>query len=105
LLEHIPDDRAAMREMVRLLRPGGLALLSVPINASRQSTYENPSLTGQSERFAHFSAHDHLRYYGLDFAERLTGAGFTVDTFRVSPEEEVKYGLLRNEWIYIARRD
>lgn len=104
VLEHIPDDRAAMRELFRLLKPGGLALLTVPINATRSATYENPAISAPAERWAHFSAHDHVRYYGLDFADRLTEAGFQVDTFRVSPEDEVKYGLLRDEWIYVARK-
>jgi len=104
VLEHIPDDRAAMRELFRLLKPGGIALLSVPINATRQSTYENPRIIGEPERWAHFSAGDHVRYYGLDFADRLTEAGFQVDTFRVPPGDEVKYGLLRDEWIYLARK-
>jgi 2-polyprenyl-3-methyl-5-hydroxy-6-metoxy-1,4-benzoquinol methylase len=103
VLEHIPDDRAAMRELHRLLKPGGLALLTVPINATRP-TYEDPSVTGAAARWAHFSAHDHVRYYGLDFADRLAEAGFQVETFRVSPEEEVRYGLLRDEWITIARK-
>jgi SAM-dependent methyltransferase len=104
VLEHIHDDRRAMHELFRLLRPGGLALLTVPINPSRPQTYENAAATTPSERWAHFSAHDHRRYYGLDFADRLKEAGFTVDTFRMSPEEEVRYGLLRDEWLYIARR-
>jgi len=97
------DDRAAMREMFRLLKPGGVALLSVPINPTRP-TYENPAITGKAERRAHFSAHDHLRYYGTDFADRLSGVGFAVETFRMPQEQEVRYGLLRDEWIYIARK-
>ena len=104
VLEHIPNDRAALAELFRLLKPGGIALLSVPVNATRQHTYENPAIVSQVERWAHFSAHDHVRYYGLDFADRLREVGFTVETFRVSPEEEVRYALLRDEWIYIARK-
>ena len=104
VLEHIPDDRAAMRELHRLLKPGGTALLTVPINATRQATYENPAIQTPADRWAHFSAHDHLRYYGMDFAERLTEAGFQVETFRMPPEDEVRHGLLRDEWITIARK-
>jgi hypothetical protein len=103
VLEHIPDDRAALRELHRLLKPDGFALLTVPINATRP-TYENPAITTEPERWAHFSAHDHLRYYGLDFADRLADAGFNVETFRLSPAEEVRYALLRDEWITIARK-
>jgi SAM-dependent methyltransferase len=93
-----------MRELFRLLKPGGFALLTVPVNPSRQQTYENPEVTTPAERWAHFSAHDHLRYYGLDFADRLAAAGFVVDTFRLGPRDEVQYALLRTEWIYIARK-
>jgi SAM-dependent methyltransferase len=104
VLEHIPDDRQAMRELFRLLRPGGVALLTVPLNASRRQTYENPAITAPAERHAHFSAEDHVRYYGLDFADRLAEVGFTVTTFRMPPEEEVRYGLLRDEWLYVATK-
>jgi SAM-dependent methyltransferase len=104
VLEHIPDDRAAMRELFRLLKPGGFALLTVPLNATRQTTYEDASVVAAPDRWAHFSAHDHVRYYGLDFADRLAEAGFTVETFRLPPEQEVRFGLLRDEWIYIARK-
>jgi Methyltransferase domain len=104
VLEHIPDDRQAMRELFRLLRPGGTALLTVPVNATRQQTYENPAITAPAGRYAHFGAEDHVRYYGLDFADRLAEAGFTVTTFRLTPEEEVEYGLLRHEWLYVATK-
>lgn len=104
VLEHIADDRAAMRELFRILAPGGVAILSVPINASRHQTYENPAITDPAEREAHFSAPDHERYYGLDFSDRLTEAGFAVETFRLPPELEPRYGLLRAEWLYIARK-
>ena len=104
VLEHIDNDGQAMSELFRLLRPGGLAVLSVPINATRQQTYENPLATSPEQRFAHFSGEDHKRFYGLDFAEPLVRAGFRVATFRVSPEDEVRYGLLRDEWLTIARK-
>ncbi len=104
VLEHVDDDRQAQRELFRLLKPAGLALLTVPVNASREETYENPAITTPAERYAHFSAHDHRRYYGLDFANRLAEAGFMVETFRLSPDEEVRYGLLRDEWLYVARK-
>ena len=104
VLEHIPDDRQAMRELFRLLKPGGIALLSVPINPTRYETHENPAITGADARWAHFSAHDHVRYYGMDFADRLKDVGFSVETFRMGPDEEVRYALLRDEWITIATR-
>lgn len=104
VLEHIPDDCAAMRELHRLLKPGGFALLTAPINPTRQQTYENPAVVTKAERHAHFGEDDHVRYYGLDFADRLAVAGFAIEIYRVSPAEEVRYGLRRDEWLYIARR-
>jgi hypothetical protein len=104
VLEHIPDDRAAMAELFRLLRPGGVALLTVPINPTRAETYENPAVTGAAERWAHFSAHDHVRYYGMDFADRLREVGFVVSEYRLPMGEEARYGLLRDEWLTVARR-
>jgi SAM-dependent methyltransferase len=104
VLEHIDDDRRAIGELFRVLRPGGIALLTVPLNPTRDTTYEDATITGPAERHAHFNATDHRRYYGLDFADRVAGAGFQVETFRVSPPLEVRYGLLPMEWLYVATR-
>ena len=104
VLEHIDDDTRAMAELFRVLKPGGLAVLSVPLNGTRAATYENPAVTDPIGRSAHFSAPDHRRLYGRDFADRLAAAGFVPEVFRASPEDEVRYGLLRDEWITIARK-
>jgi SAM-dependent methyltransferase len=104
VLEHIDDDRQAMAELFRILRPDGVALLTVPINPTRATTYEDPAITDPVRRQAHFNAPDHRRFYGLDFADRLKATGFAVETFRVTPAEEVRFGLLPMEWLYVATR-
>jgi hypothetical protein len=75
---------------------------TVPINPTRQATYENSAITAAAERRAQFTAGDHRRLYGMDFADRLQNAGFCVTTFRLSQPEEVKYALLPMEWLTIA---
>ena len=104
VLEHVDDDNAAMRELFRILKPNGFALLSVPLNPSRRETYRDPAITDPRLRLLHFGGTDHKRYYGLDIADQLGGHGFVVETFRMPPELEARYGLLRDEWIYIARK-
>ena len=78
VLEHIPDDMAAMREMRRVLRPGGTALLQHPIDHSSKETYEDPSIVSRELREAAFGQWDHVRLYGRDFQARLESAGFAV---------------------------
>ena len=102
LLEHIDDDRKAISEFFRVLKPGGFAILSVPLNGTRQTTYENPCVVERNDRLLHYGGHDHKRMYGLDFSDKLEEAGFVVETFRATPEAEVAFSLLFNEWIYIA---
>ncbi len=104
VLEHVDDDRRAVAELFRVLRPGGTALLTVPINPTRATTYEDATITDPAGRQAHFNAPDHRRFYGLDFTDRLAAAGFVVATFRMTPAEEVKFGLLPMEWLYVATR-
>ena len=79
VLEHVPDDRAAMREISRVLRPGGTAILTVPQLDPPASTDEDPSVHSESEREKRFGQKDHVRMYGDDFADRLCATSFLVE--------------------------
>lgn len=95
VLEHVRDDRKALSEFYRVLKPGGWAVLLVPIIAAR--TWEDPSIVDPLERLRAYGHVDHVRAYGPDFAERVRNAGFSVTVAApehlVSPFERELMGL------------
>lgn len=86
VLEHIPDDRLAMRELRRVLRPGGWALVNVPVKG--EVTFEDPDIVSPEDRTRHFGQWDHLRFYGRDIEGRLKEAGFEVRAERFADRFE-----------------
>ena len=108
VLEHIPDDRKAMRELCRVMKNNAWAILQVPIKSGKKSTYEDFSIQSPEERTKAFGRHDHVRVYGRDYKERLEEAGFLVniDTFvkKFSSEEIFKYGLRTAEDIFLCTK-
>jgi hypothetical protein len=107
VLEHVADDRQAIREMVRVLKPGGMALLLVPIVLERP-TNEDPAITTPEQRKEAYWQEDHVRLYGGDFPERLEEEGFdvTVDGWVRTLDQATldRYGLFPLEDVYVARR-
>jgi SAM-dependent methyltransferase len=106
VLEHVADDRAAMRELRRVLRPGGVALLPVPpIRAER--TTEDPAERDPAERRRRFGHPDHVRRYGRDYPQRLADAGFRVEA--VGAAELVgdggvrRFGLANGDEVFACR--
>jgi hypothetical protein len=97
VLEHIPDDRRAMREFQRVLKPGGWAILLVPITS--EHTFEDPSVVEPAERLRLFGQEDHVRTYGPDYSQRLSEAGFAVAETNVcdlvSDAEAIRLGIAR----------
>ncbi|WP_276481155.1 class I SAM-dependent methyltransferase [Paraflavitalea pollutisoli] len=79
ILEHIPDDRKAMREIYRVLQQQGVAILQAPWSQSLPATIEEPTIADPIQQARLFGQRDHVRIYTLDdYVERLTAAGFAV---------------------------
>jgi SAM-dependent methyltransferase len=78
VLEHIIDDYKAMRELFRVLKPGGWGILQTPIDSKRDKTFEDSRIVSPEERERFFGQSDHVRIYGRDYVDRLKEAGFEV---------------------------
>jgi SAM-dependent methyltransferase len=108
VLEHVADDRAAMRELRRITAPGGFALVMVPLALDRARTYEDATITAPEDREREFLQADHVRLYAPDIAERLREAGFDVDVVDLHAElgaaHAARYGLLASDLVLLCRR-
>lgn len=101
VLEHIPDDEAALAELYRILEEDGDALIIVPKAKSNAETNEDRTISSPRERREEFGADQHVRLYGRDFVDLLTDAGFTVsvETYAKEFSDDTidRYGLTVNE--------
>lgn len=106
VLEHIPEDTSVIAELYRVLKPGGHALVSVPLRLDGP-TLEDPTVTDPEERARLFGERGHVRYYGLDLGDRLRAAGFEVSLDRASEiprETQERFGLRIDENIFCCRK-
>jgi SAM-dependent methyltransferase len=108
VLEHINDDKKAMKELYRVLNKNGTAILQVPINQKSSKTFEDSSIVDKKERIEKFGQYDHIRLYGLDYFKKLESFGFKVDPLKYSKEftesEIIKYGLIKDEIIPVCKK-
>lgn len=108
VLEHVPDDARAMRELQRVLKPAGTALLLVPLAMDGGGTDEDPTIADPDERNRRFGQWDHVRLYGKDdFLARLSEAGFEVSTFspfEAMPAEAKRLHLNPSEILPICQK-
>jgi len=109
VLEHVKDDIQAVREMHRVLKPGGWAILQSPLTTGLQETFEDPSITDPHERERIFGQSDHVRNYGADYGKRLAQGGFQVieDTFamQIPRGKTLRYALPKQEIIYFCKKE
>ena len=108
VLEHIPDDTKAMQELYRVLAPSGTAIVQVPYDAKREITFEDNTITDQSERTRIFGQYDHLRVYGMDYFKKLSSIGFDVNaldyTSGISSDNIERYRLCKGELLPVCKK-
>lgn len=111
ILEHIADDQKAMRELYRILKPGGFGIIMVPIITGLEDTHEDPSITTPEQRWKYFGQDDHVRQYSREgkngFVPRLKHAGFTVYLHGVEHfgiEKFKKHGIAENSVLYVVEK-
>ena len=108
VLEHIPDDTKAMQELYRVLSKGGTAILQIPQDLNRDTTFEDDSITEPKERAEIFGQYDHLRVYGLDYFQKLRDIGFQVEeidyTNTMTSAQIEQYRLAKGEIIPVCKK-
>jgi len=95
-----------MKELFRVLKPGGMGIFQIPQDINRTVTFKDDSVTNQKERAKIFGQYDHVRIYGLDYFDKLRSIGFTVVeenyTLKIDPKLVEKYCLAKGEIIPIC---
>lgn len=106
VLEHIPDDTQAIKELFRVLKPGGMGIFQIPQDLNRALTFEDNSITDRQERARVFGQYDHVRIYGRDYFNKLRSIGFVVNevdyTALLSSDEIERYCLAPGEIIPVC---
>ncbi len=108
VLEHVEDATQCMRELYRVMKPGGWGIFQVPQDMEREKTYEDPSITSPEEREKHFWQKDHVRLFARDYPDWLRNVGFEVEEYNPTDHFDAvtiaRYRLMEKEVLYIAKK-
>ena len=108
VLEHVDDADQCMKELYRVMKPGGWGIMQVPQDFSREETYEDRSINTPEEREIHYWQKDHVRLFGKDYPEWLNRAGFNVEEFdkesNYSKNILQHYRVSKSEILYIVHK-
>lgn len=105
VLEHVKDDLKAVREIHRVLKPEGWAILQVPFfSPVPEETFEDNTITDAREREKIFGQSDHVRKFGKDYSKRIERSGLKCleDNFadEMGEAKAKRFGLMKGEVLY-----
>ncbi len=108
VLEHIKEDEKAIKELFRVMKPGGTGIFQIPLDKTRKTSFEDDSITDPEERSRIFGQYDHVRVYGMDYFDKLAQAGFTVYpldyTSKFTDSQIDKYRLEKGEILPVVKK-
>ncbi|MCF8450868.1 MAG: class I SAM-dependent methyltransferase [Taibaiella sp.] len=108
VLEHVKDDIKAMKELHRVLKPGGWGIAMVPINTSIEETFEDDNIVTDGDRWKYYGQDDHVRMYSKKgFINNLQQAGFKVNLFGVDyfgAAQFERHGIHARSVLYIVEK-
>lgn len=103
ILEHIVEDRTAMKELFRVLRPGGICFIQTPFKDGE--IYEDFTIVSPEERLIHFHQSDHVRVYSINgLVQRLHEAGFNAAIKKFNEPENNPNGFHTEECVIVCTR-
>lgn len=103
VLEHVQDDIRCMREIYRVLKPGGIAVLQVPYSLNTEHTIRD-KVSSNNERIAKYGQRDHVRLFGMDYPNLLESVGFKVYPYKPDKNTTVYLHLNPNETLWTVQK-
>ena len=108
VMEHVDDPIQCMKELFRVMKAGGWAIMQVPQDMSRETTYEDSTIVTPEDREKHFWQKDHVRLFGRDYPQWLEKAGFRIEFYDITKKFDLetieRYRLIKDELLYIAKK-
>ncbi|MCE2712813.1 MAG: methyltransferase domain-containing protein [Cryomorphaceae bacterium] len=108
VMEHVEDAHQCMKELFRVMKPGGWGIMQVPQDHNREKTLEDPAIISPEDREKFYWQKDHVRLFGQDYPVWLSNAGFKVEQFLmkdVYSEEQIdRFRLQKEEILYIVKK-
>ena len=102
VLEHV-DHHKALKELRRILSPGGNLLALFPVVEGWSDHYEDETVVSERDRGLHFGKENHVRRFGASIRNDFVAAGFELDCFAPIGAMVVEFGLIPGETLFIAK--